>query len=442
MNTLSGKPRFDTIKVLCQLDVGKNVFLDQKYSALIVSREYGKANRSLLVHLVRGVAKFRTSLDSIARQYLSRWERLSPVVRNALRVGIFQLVLDLRTPSYAVVHESVELVRTFHESWSVPLVNAVLRHVADERDRYHTEAAGWGMDCPDWLEQEWEQQIGREEVQRLKKSLALPPILYLRVNTLKITPEDFLSRMLNQYSLSFSSFSLVPGALRTTADYSELVELPEFGEGYFSIQDGASQLMVHLFSPQPGERVVDMCCGRGGKSVLMAQLMKNHGTLYAVDVNPDRLERLMAGTMSMGVDIIHPVQADATKTLFEYDIKGVDRIFVDAPCSGFGTLRRNPEITLHRTREDCRILADRQVAILESSLSLLKPGGMISYCVCTQTEEETSDVVKVFESHRPGEVERIDLSDLTFLLVGSFGVDIWPYQYETDGFFYTAWRKK
>jgi len=440
--------RLEAFRILNRLFRGEQVFLDKEYSASIKTGELSIPDRSFLVHLVRGIVKFYPQLQEIASTYLQKPKSLPKKVQIILYLGLFQLAVDTRIPDYAVVSETVELARLTHSHPWIKLVNAISRKAAAERIRWCKQAEHWSMVLPQWLEEYWRIYLTRGEMNQLKKSLVLPPVLYLRVNSLKTNSQKLIETLSKKYSIVVNSLPMLPNTLNTQLDYSQLVETDEYQKGYFSIHDFSSQIMVHLFAPKPGEKIVDIGCGSGGKTLMMAQIMKNQGCIHAVDVHPEKLKTLEVLAHRQGIDIIQTLAADATQPLPQ-ELFSSDRVFVDAPCSGWGTLRRNPEIGILRNKSDNQSLAEKQFQLLCQASALIKKNGIILYCVCTMTPEETEGVVGAFEKLKPEEWE-VNLpgdSQLqpelqsTILLTDDKSYRIWPHYFNSDGFFGKAWRK-
>ncbi|MEN3184002.1 MAG: transcription antitermination factor NusB [Atribacterota bacterium] len=433
---MADRYRLDALSLLVRLDEGKVTFLDQAYTAC--SREYTPHERDLLVSLVRGVVKFRCKIDAVARKYLPRWERLPYGVQNALRLGIFQLLFHTHVPPFAAVYEWVEVVKAFGYPAFAALVNAVLRSVARDLEAYRTEASTWGVDIPSWLEREWKEAIGDAQLSVLLRSLALPPPLFVRVNTLQVGEEELQNR-LAQRGIPSRKTS-IQGALEVVTSYSTLVRTPEYAQGLFYPQDLGSQIVGHLVRPEPGECVVDACCGVGGKTLLLAQLMGNRGRILAWDRNKKRvavMERLLKRT---GVTIVQPGVYDCLK-LPEHFWGIADRVLLDAPCSNLGTLRRNPEVLLRVREEDVASCAEKQLGLLRALFQVVKPGGLMVYSVCTLTRKETIEVVSAFEEEKGPKIARVQLGD-GCVRGGEDGyVFLWPHEYFCDGFFVAAWRK-
>ena len=439
--------RLEAFRILNRLFRGEQVFLDKEYSASIKTGDLSIPDRSFLVHLVRGIVKFYPQLQEIASTYLQKPKSLPKKVQIILYLGLFQLAVDTRIPDYAVVSETVELARLTHSHPWIKLVNAISRKAAAERIRWCKQAEHWGMVLPQWLEEYWRIYLTRGEMNQLKKSLVLPPVLYLRVNSLKTNSQKLIETLSKKYSIVVNSLPMFPNALNTQLDYSQLVETDEYQKGFFSIHDLSSQIMVELLAPNPGEKIIDIGCGSGGKTLMMAQMMKNQGCIYAVDIHPEKLKTLETHARRQGIDIIRPLIADATQPLPK-ELRGAHRIFVDAPCSGWGTLRRNPEIGFLRKKSENQSFAEKQLQILSQTPVLIEKSGIILYCVCTLTPEETDGVISAFEQLIPEEWEvyfpgeaNLQTEVKQTILTDNQSCIIWPHYFNSDGFFGKAWRK-
>ncbi|WP_427365781.1 RsmB/NOP family class I SAM-dependent RNA methyltransferase [Candidatus Caldatribacterium saccharofermentans] len=429
--------RRDALSILIRLYEGRIAFLDQAYTAC--SLRYSPHERDLLVSLVRGVVKFREKLDTLARTYLPKWERLPPVIQNALRLGMFQLLFHTRVPPFAVVHEWVEVVRSFGQVAFVPLVNAVLRNVERDLAAHRAQAEKWGIDLPAWLEAEWRRVLPEEELHVLLRSLALPPPLYIRVNTLRIGEEE-LQKLLAQRGIP-SRRSRISGALEVVSSYSALVRTPEYAQGLFYPQDLGSQVVGHLVAPKSGEVVVDACCGVGGKTLLLAQLMGNEGKLFAWDKKKRRIEVLKGLMRRSGVLIVQPEVLNCLRIPERFWFVA-DRLLLDAPCSNLGTVRRNPEALLKATPESVRQCASLQLELLREAFQVVRPQGLMVYSVCTLTWEETVGVAEAFEQEKGPALVRVEPEGEVPGRVRDGFVFLWPHDLFCDGFFVAIWRKK
>jgi 16S rRNA (cytosine967-C5)-methyltransferase len=250
-------------------------------------------------------------------------------------------------------------------------------------------------DLPDWLYARLEAQFGADEVLRLAQALNQPAPLDLRVNTLKTNRAALLAQF------AAEGIAAVPGSLSPLAirlrDKPALARHPLFLGGAFEVQDEGSQLLGYLLEPRRGEMVVDFCAGAGGKTLLLGALMKNTGRLYAYDVSDKRLARLKPRLARSGLSNVHPVRIEHERDTRIKRLAGkVDRVLVDAPCSGLGTLRRNPDLKWRQGEDSVAELAVKQASILDAAARLVRPGGRVVYATCSLLTAENEAVVDAF----------------------------------------------
>lgn len=439
--------RLDAVLILNQFYQGKIDFLEEGYNKFFTKHSYSPRERSLLVSLIRGTVKTRIHLEGILRFYLSKWEKLPLSIQSLLRLALFQMIFHSGIPVFATVHEWVEVTKMLQDGEFVSLVNAVLRKVGEAVHSYRKKALGWDMVPPEWIEKEWE-ALFPDDREDIKRSLMLPPETDIRVNTLRVGKAKLRARF-ESYGMLVEEISDLPFALRVQGDASELFALPEWKEGFFYPQDVGSQMVTILFNPSPGERVIDLCCGVGGKSTAFAQLMGDRGEILAWDQNPKKIETLKHFISCMGIRSIIPAVVDVLRPPEEF-LGSADRVFLDAPCSGLGTLRRHPEILERISQDTVKALAEKQLNLLLSASRLVKREGIILYCVCTLSVEETEEVVRKFEAQTRGRFERVAGRGMTvpgkvfpFLnCTQNGGVFILPHRLRNDGFFVMVWKKK
>ncbi len=298
-------------------------------------------------------------------------------------------------------------------------------------------------DLPDWLYGALEGQFGADEVLRLAAALNQPAPLDLRVNTLKTNREAVLAQFAAA-GIAAVAGSLSPLAIRLR-DKPALARHPLFLAGAFEVQDEGSQLLGYLMEPRRGEMVVDFCAGAGGKTLLLGALMKNTGRLYAYDVSDKRLARLKPRLARSGLSNVHPVRIEHERDTRIKRLAGkVDRVLVDAPCSGLGTLRRNPDLKWRQGEDSVAELAVKQAAILEAAARLVRPGGRVVYATCSLLTAENEAVVNAFLAGHPD----FTLAPASEVLArhgiavdGDF-LRLLPHRQNTDGFFAAVLDKK
>lgn len=256
------------------------------------------------------------------------------------------------------------------------------------------------LDLPDWLYERLVGQVAEQEIEPLVLALNQPAPLDLRINPLKTGRQEVLER-LHADGLSAEACTYSPLGIRL-AGKPALAKHPLFVDGSIEVQDEGSQLLGFLLQPRRGEMVADFCAGAGGKTLLLGALMRSQGRLYAFDVAEQRLARLKPRLARSGLSNVHPVRIDSERDIKIRRLAGkLDRVLIDAPCSGLGTLRRNPYLKWRQTPESIAELGVRQAAILTAAASLVKRGGRLVYATCSLLEEENETVVRAFLTQQP-----------------------------------------
>ena len=297
---------------------------------------------------------------------------------------------------------------------------------------------------PDWLYEKFVAQYGEEETVTLAEALNQPAPLDLRVNSIKATRDDVMNE-LAQAPIAAEPMPFAPLGLRVHKKPS-LQNLPLFKSGAIEVQDEGSQVLSQIVGAKRGEMVVDFCAGAGGKTLALGALMRNTGRLYAFDVSEKRLAKLKPRLARSGLSNVHPVQIAHERDVKIKRLAGkVDRVLVDAPCSGLGTLRRNPDVKWRQKPEAVTEMHDKQIAILDGAARLLKGGGRLVYATCSLLDEENDRVVEQFlAAHDDFELvpmskvlaeQKIDLE------MGDY-LKLLPHKHQTDGFFAAVLERK
>ncbi len=294
---------------------------------------------------------------------------------------------------------------------------------------------GLRFSFPDWLVEKLQEQIGESETEKLLEAMNQPPPLTIRVNTLKTTQEKCLHE-LRKRGHDAAPTPLSPDGIHLKKRVN-LFGLDLFRNGWFELQDEGSQIISLLVDPKPNWRMADVCAGGGGKTLHLAALMKNRGEIFAFDVVPERLENLRKRTKRCGIhnvrcQLLQPDEIPANL------LGQMDAILIDAPCSGTGVLRRNPDAKWKITPEMVREMAAKQKQISNHYAPLLKPGGRLVYATCSVLMEENEEVVQDFLSQnadfRPNPSTILQRYHLAHLMQGCF-LHLFPHQFGTDGFF-------
>jgi 16S rRNA (cytosine967-C5)-methyltransferase len=409
-------------------------------------------DRAFATELVYGTLRWRGRLDHLLGRCLDRdLAKLEPLVATALRLGAYQIVVDDRVPASAAVDESVRCLRAAGVERATGLANAVLRRLAAEHASLVEPALGddplghlmHALSLPRWIAERWLAQYGAPEAAALARASNEPPPLTVRANRLR-TRRDALVAELRQRFPDARACAFAPDGIALGRRGNPSLD-PAFRDGRFTVQDEASQLVVALLDPRPGERVLDVCAAPGGKSTAIAERVGAAGSVLALDRHQGRLELAQRAARRLGVANLTCRVADAARPLLEVaPPASFDRVLVDAPCSGLGTLRRNPDARWRVRPGDPARLADAQRRILRSAAESVRVGGELVYSTCTTLPEENEGVIEAFLSGAPGfdRVPRRELPDLLFPLVDADGVmRCLPHRHDMDGFIAVRMRR-
>jgi 16S rRNA (cytosine967-C5)-methyltransferase len=345
--------------------------------------------------ILLAATRHRSALAYRLQPYLKApLHKQDPVVAGILLVGATELVLLDGTPARAAVHQAVELCRSLGQPRRAGFVNAVLRRLSEagepEWPKDPVKRAEVKYSHPRWLLAALAERVGKAKAGELASCNNEPAPLYLRARDL----DDDLS------DLGAEADSRIPGAWHLERVQGGVATLAGWDDGRFWVQDGAAQAAVHLLGLQPGERVLDACAAPGGKAFCEASAVGPEGLVVAVDASSRRLNKLEESQERLGFDqITMRVQDLIEDPLTDED--PFDAVFLDAPCSGLGVLRRHPEIRWNRRPADIGALALRQRALLDSLAPTVRPGGRLVYAVCTITYEETDGVIEAFLADHP-----------------------------------------
>ncbi len=406
-------------------------------------------DRGLLTQLVYGTLRHRNRLDWIIRAlYTGDFETMEPGIRNILRVALYQILFADRVPAYAATDEAVKMTKKLYPGRS-NLVNAILRNAARRMDKIpyplfeedpllHISVL---HSHPLWIVEMWARELGVEDALALCKNNNEIPPLTIRTNRLKTTRPDLIE-MLEDCGCAATPTQYSPDSIAISglSEYIGKMRLHE--EGYMQIQDEASQLISILLDPRPGEIVLDVCAGVGIKTTHMAELMQNRGRIVAMDISRKKVEVSQALSLRLGATIIEPIVHDATQAPHNDLLGKFDRILVDVPCSGMGTLRRKPEIKWNTTPGDIKKFPQLQKEILHRSVPYLKKAGMMVYSTCTVSSAENDEVIREFLAVHP-DFECVRPATVPAAMLDGRGMfRTFPHRHGTDGFFGAVLHRK
>ncbi len=380
------------------------VFVDQAFASRALDAELAQAQLSerdarLATEIVYGTLRTLPELDAVLDKYLTRG-RPDPFTHTALRAATYQALFLGRVPPFAIVQETVNLVKAKRGDRLGKLVNAVLRRVVSERP--DDPKPPTTLRVAPWIERALVTGLGPERAHRTLALDERPPPLGLRVpkgidlESVRAAIEAEVPRA--QVLVS----DVVPNALCAWG-IGDPRKLASYSSGQFASQDEGAQLVGRLADAQPGERVLDACAGRGGKTAQLIEAVGPKGHVTAVDIHEAKLEQIAQELTRLKLP-----GANLTCESIDFSVgeggleRGFDRILVDAPCTGLGTLRRRPEIALRLTDVDPARMAALQLAVLRNALLLLRRGGILVFAVCSGTREEGLEVAEKLEAREPG----------------------------------------
>ena len=425
----------------------KEIWPDIFLSSYKENNEITNNDFALTWHIVYGVIQNKILLDYYISKYSSiPIGKLHPTVLDILRLSMYQIIFLSKIPHSAVVNEGVNLTRKNVNIQASRFTNAILRKFsvdADDKKLPDIKASSESENLsikyshPEWLVNKFISLLGLKDAEiLLQKNNMTDTVLHARVNTLKASTDEVLTLFQNDNINAVKS--------RFFDDYIELCgvgnvsKLDSFQEGKFYIQDPASWLSVFASGLKSGDTVIDGCSAPGGKAFAAAILMKNTGNIVAYDINQNKIQEIDYGAKRLGIEIIKALILDSTQYNNELT-NTADVVLADVPCSGFGVIRKKPEIR-YKSIESIADLPDIQGKILSNLSLYVKPGGVLLYSTCTILKSENEDVIKNFLKNNPGfRVESFTLPYFGEVQTGM--ITLWPHIHQTDGFFICKLRK-
>jgi len=365
--------------------------------------------RAFLYAQVYGVLRWRGRLDWIIG-YFSKTPlaKIDPKILNLLRLGLFQMTGLDKIPASAAVNTSVEIAKSFAPPWLVKFVNANLRKMAQQYAAVpfpdlaaRTAAAlAANQSFPQWLMQRWLKRFGFDETLALCEAVNRIPPITLRTHTLNCDRETLAGALIEDAE-QIEPAGCAPDGIRLRHLKKPISAMKSFRRGWFQVQDEAAQLVSLLLNPRIGERILDACAGLGGKTGHIAQLMADRGEIVAMDVDGAKLRRLETEMKRLALTAVKTVPHDLAVPLQPERIGLFDRVLLDAPCSGLGAVRRNPDIKWFSALQNLKPAGARQVCFIDNISRLVRPGGLILYAVCSTEPEENEYVVRSFLKNHP-----------------------------------------
>lgn len=410
----------------------------QSYSNLELNRQidsYQPDSPSFVRELVYGVIENRVYLDHILNQLVTKGlNSIKKAPLTLLRMGLYQIMFMDSVPEYAAVDQTVKMARRLCYGRD-GFINAVLRGYIYKKNKDNIEMPDFAKDpvgflsikysYAPWIAELWVEQYGIERTEELMVASNSKPSLCIRVNLLKTDLKTMENTLIGK------GFQVRRGRLSQRVLFvkgSGVLDIPEFKQGLFSVQDESSVVSIETLMPKKGDTVLDICAAPGGKTMAAAEIMGNIGTIRAFDIYPHKVDLIQNEAKRLGHTIVKAFEGDGT--IFNAElVESADRVIVDAPCSGLGVIRRKPEIKYRELEDNGKELSEKQLEMLELSSKYVKKGGYLLYSTCTINKIENAEVVSKFLSKR-NDYELVRSRQLLP------GID------ETDGFFICKMRRK
>ena len=431
--------------------VDRGAFADVAVDRALTQSDLNAPDRRLLTELVYGSVRRQRSLDALITQLGKKPAQQQPAdLRLILHLGLYQLRYLNQIPVSAAVNTTVDVVKQNGFVGLAGFVNGLLRQYvrlaeveADPLQLPEDPIARLGLlhSYPDWIVQVWVEQLGVSEAEQLCEWMNRSPQIDLRVNPLRASIETVETAM-QDAGIAVSRVDSAPQALRLPQSIGSIQALPGFNQGWWMVQDSSAQLVAQLVDPQPGELVVDACAAPGGKTMHLAELMQDRGTVWACDRTASRLRKLKQNADRLGIQSIRICEGDS-RDLPQFQGQ-CDRVLIDAPCSGLGTLHRHADARWRQTPESVQELAVLQAELLTEAATWVKPDGVLVYATCTLHPAENERTIAGFLANQPDwaiDPPALD-SPLAAFATAEGWLKVWSHRADRDGFFMVRLRRK
>lgn len=400
-----GWARYLAVRILSRFERSDS-YIDKLLAHELSHNDLSVQDKALLNELVNGVIRWKGKLDwCLTGFYNGDYQKCLNIVKNAMRVGLYQIMYLEKIPYYAAIDESVEIVKQIQGERTAGIVNAVLRNLHRNMDkiRYPDQEndpiyyLSVFYSHPKWMVKRWVERFGYEETEQLLIANNTRPPITVRVNTRKSSVER-ISSLFEKHEVPFHISPYLSESIVVDHPRFDMSQTEIFRVGEITIQDTSASLAVRLANPQKGMTVLDVAAAPGGKSFYLAQLMDDQGKVISVEKYSSKMRFIEEGKNRLGLTSIETMAEDAR--LLRLKDK-VDLIFADVPCSGLGTLRKKSDIKWKRELDDLKQITDLQKEILSNAYRLLKPGGAFVYSTCTIEPEENTEIVEWFLKEFP-----------------------------------------
>lgn len=427
---------------------------NQAYSNLLLNNaieknEINPIDVGLLTELVYGTLQRKMTIDFYLKPFIEKNKKLQSWVVNLLRMTLYQMVYLDKIPERAAIFEAVEIAKRRGHKGIASLVNGVLRSIQrnglpsldairDPAERISIETSH-----PLWLVRRWVDQFGVEKTREMCEVNLTAPLQTGRVNLTRISRDECLD-LLEEEGFEVEPSPILPEAIKSLR--GNLASSKAFKYGLLTIQDESSMLVAHALGIKEEEVILDACAAPGGKTTHIAEKLANSGKVISLDLHEHKVKLISENAERLGLENIEAQKMDSRQAAAQFEKESIDRVLLDAPCSGLGVMRRKPDMKYTKKEQDLSQLQTIQLSLLESVAPLLKAEGTLVYSTCTVDRAENQEVIEEFLRKHP-EFE----GDTTFAermpetikpLIDGFDVQILPQDFGSDGFYIACLRKK
>ncbi len=430
------------------LDVLLEVLENHNLSHIVLKQALEKylflerQDRAFITRCVEGTLEYRIQIDAVLDRFSKvKTAKMKPVIREILRMSVYQILYMERVPDSAVCNEAVKLAKKRKFQGLSGFVNGVLRTVSREKEKLVWKDASERYSIPRWMLSMWEEMYGKEISEAIAASFLEERPLTVRFNE-SISPAEKTIGELRDHGITVEESGMFPG-IASIRGFDYLDRVCAFTEGKITVQDPSSSLAAQMASIAPGDFVLDVCGAPGGKAMHAADLLKGTGMVEARDVSGRKTDLIEENIMRCGFRNIRTNVWDAT-VLDPSMVEQADVVLADLPCSGLGIIGKKPDIKERMTRDEIKNLAKLQREILSVVTQYVKPGGTLVYSTCTITEEENEENADWIEKHLAFEKKRIAdlLPEALKISCEENRIQLLPGLHPCDGFFISVFKKK
>jgi 16S rRNA (cytosine967-C5)-methyltransferase len=444
-------PREIAVKIISEIneeDAYSNISLQDHFT---LYSHLSSLDKAFITEIVNGTIRHMNTIDYVINHFSKiKTNKMKALILSILRSGVYQILFMSKVPFSAACNEAVKIAKNRGLGGLSGFVNGVLRNIArntenisypDSKDNL-LEYISIKYSFPQWIIKYWLKSYPQQFVEELCNASNNNPQITIRCNTLKTNKESLTNTLLKE-KLEVSNGIYLEEALHISKT-SAINELSSFKKGLFQVQDESSMLVSRILSPKLGEKILDVCSAPGGKATHCGELMNNQGKIFARDIHEHKLNLIKASAERLGISIIETEAYDAT-ILDNEKISQMDRVMIDAPCSGLGIIRKKPDIKWKKSSSNLDDLVEVQRKILTVCSQYVKPDGILVYSTCTISDQENIENIKWFVENSDFVLENISPYIPKSLQCDSSKggyIQLYPNTHNCDGFFIARLRRK